>query len=156
MGNLTRDPEVRVTPKGTALCTFGIAVNRTYKNEAGQQVEEVNFFDIECWGKIAEVIGKFFTKGKPIFIQGRLKLDTWDDKATGTKRSKVKVVLEQFQFLGGRNDDYTPSQAAPAQRSAFGTPPPRVQPNIPPAVSQAQDAIRTARDVSEDIDDIPF
>ena len=104
IGNLTRDPDLRVTPKGTAICQFGIAVNRTFKSEDGTTKDEVTFLDVEAWGKQGETIAKYLVKGKPIFIEGRLKLDQWEDKTSGDKRSKVKVVLEQFQFLGGRDD----------------------------------------------------
>ena len=102
LGNLTRDPELRVTPKGTSVCQFGLAVNRQFKDESGQSREEVTFVDLEAWGKQAETIAKFLTKGRPLFVEGRLKFDQWDDKASGQKRSKLKVVLENFQFLGGR------------------------------------------------------
>ncbi len=102
LGNLTRDPELRVTPKGTPVCQFGLAVNRQFKDESGQMREEVTFVDLEAWGKQAETIAKYLTKGRPLFVEGRLKLDQWDDKTSGQKRSKLKVVLENFQFLGGR------------------------------------------------------
>ena len=102
LGNLTRDPEMRVTPKGTAVCQFGLAVNRQFKDESGQMREEVTFVDLESWGKQAETIAKYLTKGRPLFVEGRLKFDQWDDKATGQKRSKLKVVVENFQFIGGR------------------------------------------------------
>jgi len=101
MGNLTRDPELRATPKGTAICQFGLAVNRQFKDESGATKDEVTFIDIEAWGRQAETIAKYCTKGKPLFIEGRLKLDSWEDKTTGQKRSKLKVVLESFQFVGG-------------------------------------------------------
>jgi single-strand DNA-binding protein len=102
IGNLTRDPELRVTPKGTAICQFGLAVNRQFKDESGATRDETTFVDIEAWGKQGETVAKFCTKGKPLFVEGRLKLDTWDDKTTGQKRSKMKIVLENFQFIGGR------------------------------------------------------
>lgn len=102
IGNLTRDPELRVTPKGTAICQFGLAVNRQFKDESGATRDETTFVDIEAWGKQGETVAKYLTKGRPLFVEGRLKLDTWDDKTTGQKRSKMKVVLENFQFLGGR------------------------------------------------------
>lgn len=102
IGNLTRDPELRQTPKGTAVAQFGIAVNRTFRGEDGQSREEVTFVDLEAWGKQAETISKYMTKGRPIFIEGRLKLDQWEDKNGGGKRSKLRVVVENFQFLGSR------------------------------------------------------
>ena len=102
MGNLTRDPEIKYTPKGTAIANFGIAVNRNYSTESGEKREEVTFIDIEAWGRTAEVIGEYFKKGRPIYIEGRLKLDTWDDKQTGQKKSKLRVVADSFEFLGSR------------------------------------------------------
>lgn len=100
MGNLTRDPEVRYTPKGTAIATLGLAVNRVWSTESGEKKEEVTFVDVDVWGKQAETIGQYMAKGRPIFIEGRLKLDQWDDKESGQKRSKLKVVCESFQFIG--------------------------------------------------------
>jgi len=100
MGNLTRDPELRVTPKGTPICQFSLAINRQFKMESGETREEVIFVDVEAWGKQGEAIAKFVTKGRPLFVEGRLKLDQWEDKNTKEKRSKMKVVLEQFEFLG--------------------------------------------------------
>jgi single-strand DNA-binding protein len=104
MGNLTRDPEMRVTPKGTAICQFGLAISRSWKDESGQTREETAFVDIEAWGKQGEIISKYCTKGRPLFVEGRLKFDQWEDKTSGQKRSKLKVVLENFQFIGGRGD----------------------------------------------------
>src|SRR6188768_822193 len=102
MGNLTRDPEIKYTPKGMAIAQFGIAVNRQWSNEAGEKQEEVTFIDVEMFGRKAEVVGEYFKKGKPIYVEGRLKLDSWDDKTSGQKKSKLKVVGETFEFLGGR------------------------------------------------------
>jgi len=104
MGNLTRDPEMRVTPKGTAICQFGLAISRSWKDESGQTREETAFVDIEAWGKQGEIVAKYCTKGRPLFVEGRLKFDQWEDKTTGQKRNKLKVVLENFQFIGGRGD----------------------------------------------------
>lgn len=100
MGNLTRDPELRVTPKGTPICQFALAINRTFKMESGETREEVIYVDIEAWGKQGETIAKYCTKGRPLFVEGRLRLDQWEDKNTKEKRSRMKVVLENFQFLG--------------------------------------------------------
>lgn len=100
IGNLTRDPELRVTPKGTAICTFSLAVNRKFKDESGGEREEVTYVDIEAWGKAGENISKYCTKGRPLFVEGRLRLDQWEDKNTKEKRSRMKVVCENFQFLG--------------------------------------------------------
>ena len=115
MGNLTRDPEVRYTPKGTAIATIGLAVNRVWTTESGEKKEEVTFVDVDVWGRQAETIGQYMSKGRPIFIEGRLKLDQWDDKESGQKRSKMKVVCESFQFLGAPKGNAEFSDAAPSE-----------------------------------------
>lgn len=109
IGNLTRDPELRVLPKGTAIAQFSLAVNRKWRDEAGADREEVTYVDCEAWGKSGENIAKYVTKGKPLFVEGRLRLDQWEDKTTKEKRSRMKVVVDNFQFLGSR-DDATQSQ----------------------------------------------
>lgn len=98
IGNLTRDPELRVTPKGTAICQFGIAVNRQFKDESGATRDETTFVDIEAWGKQGELVSKYLTKGSLAMVEGRLKLDQWEDKTSGQKRSKIKVVLDNVHF----------------------------------------------------------
>ena len=103
MGNLTRDPELRVTPKGTAVCQLGLAVNSVYKDREGNSKEEVTFVDIDVFGRQAEVIAKYMSKGRPLLVEGRLKLDSWESKE-GEKRNKLKVVLENFQFVGARGE----------------------------------------------------
>lgn len=100
VGNLTRDPELRYTPKGTAVAKLGMAINRQWKDDSGEKKEEVTFIDVDAFGKQAETIGQYCKKGKPLLIEGRLKLETWEDKQTNQKRSKLGVVLESFQFLG--------------------------------------------------------
>ncbi len=106
MGNLTRDPELRYTPKGTAVANLGIAVNRKWRNDTGEMQDETTFVDVEAFGKQAETIGQYLKKGRPIMIEGRLRYDQWEDKNSGQKRSKLNVVLENFQFLdSGRSDD---------------------------------------------------
>jgi single-strand DNA-binding protein len=102
LGNCTRDPEIRYTPKGTAVAELGLAVNRVFTAENGEKREEVTFVDVTLWGRQAEVAGEYLKKGRPVFIEGRLQMDTWDDKQTGQKRSKLKVVAEGMQLLGGR------------------------------------------------------
>ncbi len=109
IGNLTRDPEIRYTPKGTAVAEFGLAINRTWTNEGGQKQEEVTFIDITLWSRIAELAQKHLTKGSSVYIEGRLHLESWDDKTTGQKRSKLKVVGESLQFISSRN----PNSQAP-------------------------------------------
>ncbi|HRE05105.1 MAG TPA: single-stranded DNA-binding protein [Opitutaceae bacterium] len=100
IGNLTRDPELRVTPKGTAICQFGLAVNRQFKDDSGATRDETTFVDIEAWGKQGELVSKYLGKGSQCMVEGRLKLDQWEDKASGQKRSRLKVVLDNVQFLG--------------------------------------------------------
>jgi single-strand DNA-binding protein len=106
MGNLTRDPDLRVTPKGISVCQFSLAINSTYRDREGNPKEEVTFVDVDSFGKQADVIAKHMAKGRPLLVEGRLKQDTWEDK-DGGKRSKLKVVLEGFQFVGSpvRSDD---------------------------------------------------
>lgn len=115
MGNLTRDPELRVTPKGTSICQFSLAINRQFKSESGESREEVLFVDVEAWGKQADTVAKYCAKGRPLYVEGRLRLDQWEDKNTHEKRSRMKVVLEQFQFLGGKQDGAAPRNEDPAE-----------------------------------------
>jgi single-strand DNA-binding protein len=103
MGNLTRDPEVRYTPKGSAVADLAIAVNRVYTAENGERREEVTHVDVTLWARTAEIAGQYLKKGSPVFIEGRLQMDTWEDKQTGQKRSKIKVVGEIMQLLGRRD-----------------------------------------------------
>ena len=145
-GNLTRDPELRYTPKGLAISKIGLAVNRTWKNEAGETKEEVTFVDVDSFGRQAEVIAQYFKKGSPILVEGRLRLDQWDDKQTGQKRSKLGVVLEGFSFLdSGRTDSGAPSEA-PRPRSAA----------VPAAASAAPEAAAEPETVPHEEDDVPF
>jgi single-strand DNA-binding protein len=102
MGNLTRDPELRYTPNNTAVCKIGVAVNRRWRDQQGEMREEVTFVDCDAFGKTAETINQYLKKGQPIFIEGRLRLDQWQDKE-GNKRSKLGVVIENFQFIGARD-----------------------------------------------------
>jgi len=104
-GNLTRDPELRYTPKGTAIAKFGLAVNRRRKAETGETKDEVTFVDVEAWDKQAEVIAQYLKKGQPFLVEGRLRLDQWEDKNTHQKQSKLKVVLESFSFLASNRAD---------------------------------------------------
>lgn len=98
-GTLTRDPEVKFTPKGTAVCQASLAINRRWKDDQGNKQEETVFVEVECWGKTASTIGDWCKKGHTIFIEGRLKLDKWTDKETQKERSKLKVVAERFHFV---------------------------------------------------------
>jgi single-strand DNA-binding protein len=145
MGNLTRDPEMRVTPKGTPICQFGLAISRSWKDESGQTREETAFVDIEAWGKQGEIISKYCGKGRPLFVEGRLKFDQWEDKTSGQKRSKLKVVLENFQFIGGRGD----GAAGPAGEAA--EPAAGEAPSAPKGPAKAPAAPKDAVD-----EDVPF
>lgn len=148
MGNLTRDPELRVTPKGTPICQFSLAINRKFKMESGESREEVIYVDIEAWGKQGETIAKYVTKGRPLFVEGRLRLDQWEDKNTKEKRSRMKVVLETFEFLGdGRAGGAGP---APGGESAPGASPERFAPP-PRATGGAKPASQENLD-----EDVPF
>lgn len=129
IGNLTRDPELRTTPKGTAIATFGLAVNRTYRDESGASRDETTFVDIEAWGKQAELVSKYLTKGSPCMIEGRLRLDSWEDKTSGQKRSRLKVVLDNVQFL-----NRAPGNGEPSAPRTTGQPPPASRDDIPEEV----------------------
>lgn len=134
IGNLTRDPELRYLPSGTALCDFGIAVNRNFKTQSGEQKEEVLFVDVTAWAKQAELISEYMQKGRPIFVEGRLKLDQWTNQQ-GQKQSKLRVVMENFQFLdakpGGGGGQGGERRAAPQNRPQA----PGQKPQTPPSQS---------------------
>jgi single-strand DNA-binding protein len=144
-GNLTRDPELRYTPKGLAIAKIGLAINRRWTSETGEQREEVTFVDVDAFGKQAETIAQYLKKGRPILLEGRLKLDQWDDKQTGQKRSKLGVVLENFQFLDSGNRTGAPegavSNPAPANRPPAAAPPPPTVPAGPPAEEPPHDDV---------------
>jgi single-strand DNA-binding protein len=130
-GNLTRDPELRYTPKGTAVARITLAVNRTFTSgEGGEKKEEVSFVDVDIWGRQAEVISQYMKKGRPLLVEGRLKQDTWEDKNTKQKQSKLKVVLESFSFIdsGGRGNE----GAAPARPASPAAPAPEAPDAEPP------------------------
>lgn len=125
IGNLTRDPSVKYTPKGTAVAEIGIAINRKYSVD-GEKREETTFVDVTLFGKTAELAGQYLKKGRPVYIEGRLQLDTWDDKQTGQKRSKLRVVGEELQFLGGNDSGDRQQSSRPAQQK----PKPQVDPDL--------------------------
>ena len=120
IGNLTRDPELRYTPQGTAVASFGLASTRRWRSKAGEDREDTVFVEVSAFARQAEVISEYMSKGRPIFIEGRLKLDQWQDKETGGKRSKLTVVVENFQFLGGPQGqgDSTGSRRQAAPKAA--------------------------------------
>ena len=142
IGNLTRDPELRTTPKGTAICQFGIAVNRQFKDESGATRDETTFVDVEAWGKQGELVSKYLSKGSPAMVEGRLKLDQWEDKTSGQKRSKLKVVLDNVQFLSSRQGAGAPAGAPgsgdEADGPAFSSPPKASRP-APAAAKEGAD-----------------
>ncbi|MEI6712761.1 MAG: single-stranded DNA-binding protein [Verrucomicrobiota bacterium] len=148
MGNLTRDPEIKYTPKGTAVADIGLAVNRVYSSDQGERREETTFVDVELWGRQAEIAGEYLKKGRPVYIEGRLKLDTWDDKQTGQKRSKMRVVGETLQLLGGREGG-----AAGGDREDGGG---RPQMQSRPPQRQAVARKPVDPDLDVDGDDVPF
>ena len=135
LGNLTRDPEIRYTPKGTAVTELGMAVNRVYTAENGEKREETTFVDVTLWGRTAEIAGEYLKKGRPVFIEGRLQLDTWDDKTSGQKRSKLKVVGEGLQLIGSRPAGSAggggDEEGSSAARPSKSTPPPKAAPSEP-------------------------
>ena len=134
-GNLTRDPELRYTPKGTAVARLGIACNRKWKSETGELKEEVTFVDVDAFGKQAETIGQYLKKGRPILIEGRLRYDTWEDKQSGQKKSKLGVVLESFQFLdsgGGRAEGAPDAPRSRAGAGSTASAPPPADGDVPP------------------------
>ena len=143
IGNLTRDPELRVTPKGTAICQFGLAVNRQFKDESGALRDETTFVDIEAWGKQGELVAKYLSKGSLAMVEGRLKLDQWEDKTSGQKRSKLKVVLDNVQFLSSRGSGGGGGGAPVSDEGGEGggsVPPPRAA-GKPPAVGNIDEDV---------------
>jgi single-strand DNA-binding protein len=135
LGNLTRDPEVRYTPKGTAVTELGMAVNRVYTADNGEKREETTFVDVTLWGRTAEIAGEYLKKGRPVLIEGRLQLDSWDDKQSGQKRTKLKVVGEGLQLIGSRpggggGGGDEESSGAP-RSSSKSAPPPKAAPSEP-------------------------
>tara|TARA_R110002111_G_scaffold187022_1_gene252720 strand:- start:974 stop:1450 length:477 start_codon:yes stop_codon:yes gene_type:complete len=106
MGNLTRDPELRYTPNNTAVANLGMAINRTWFNkQTNEKQDETTFVDLEAWGRTAEVLNQYLKKGRPLYVEGRLKLDQWQDKESGGNRSKLKIVIESFEFLDSRGGE---------------------------------------------------
>ena len=142
IGNVTRDPEVKFTPKGSAVADVGLAINRNYTLDNGEKREETIFVDVELWGRLAEIAGEYAKKGRPIYIEGRLRMDTWEDKTSGQKRSRMKVVGENLQLLGGRpsgasgEEEGGAHQESRPQRTSRPTPPQQ-----PPRSSEPDDDI---------------
>jgi single-strand DNA-binding protein len=150
MGNLTRDPDLKYTPKGTAIVEIGLALNRVWKTDGGEKREEVTFVDVTFYGRNAEIIGEYCQKGDPLHVEGRLSLDQWEDKQTGQRRAKMKVIGEALQLLGQRReggnsrpDPKTSSRPPSGSRTNHPAPPQRQKPEPEPAFDP-------------DADDIPF
>jgi single-strand DNA-binding protein len=143
IGNLTRDPELKYTPKGTAVARLGLAVNRRWRSESGEEKEETTFVDIDAFGRQAEVLAQYLKKGRPLFVEGRLRLDTWEDKNTRQKRSQLRVVLEGFSFLDSGNRADAPANGNASRPSAAPA-------AVPPAPPPPEDAPPL------DDDDVPF
>jgi single-strand DNA-binding protein len=144
IGNLTRDPDVRYTPKGTAVADIGLAINRVFTGEDGEKREEVTYVDVVLWSRLAEIAEQYLRKGRPVFIEGRLQLDSWDDKQTGQKRSRLRVVAENLQLLGSRGEgEAGGTGGAPAPRRSAPAPAPKPNPPRDP-------------DLDTEPDDIPF
>ncbi|KAF0093612.1 MAG: single-strand DNA-binding protein [Puniceicoccaceae bacterium 5H] len=151
MGNLTRDPEKRVTPNGLTIVKLGMAINRNFKTQDGQQREETTFVDIDAFGRQAEVIAQYCSKGRGLFVEGRLKLDQWQDQQ-GNNRNKLTVVLENFQFVGGRGDDAPSSSGGGGYQDDYNQ-------SSAPSRSQAPRRSQPAQSstpVDEFEDDVPF
>ena len=126
IGNVTRDVEVKTTPRGSAVTGITLAVNRNYKTDSGEKREEVTFVDVELWGRVAEIAGEYVKRGNPLYVEGRLKQDSWEDKDSGQKRTKLKVVAENIQLLGARQGaaKATPlpsSEAAAPEKNLYGS-----------------------------------
>jgi len=147
MGNLTRDPELRYLQSGQAVVKIGLAVNRKYRNRNTQEmVEETTFVDVEGWGQQAETFSKYMSKGRPVFIEGRLRLDSWEGK-DGQKRNKLVVVMENFQFLGGGGE--RGERAPRPERASQGHP---AKPSAQAGAGQVADG----GGEDYDFEDIPF
>jgi single-strand DNA-binding protein len=157
IGNLCRDPEVRYTAKGLAVTEIDLAINRSYSGEDGQKHEEVTFVNCVVWGRLAEVAQQYLKKGSPVCLTGRLQTDTWEDKQSGQKRSRLRVVGENIQLLGRREGtEAAPSAPAPPASSRPTAP---VSPTTPPRTTPREHAgvaaFKPALDIDLDVDE-PF
>jgi len=141
MGNLTRDPELRAIPSGQNVCSFSLAVNRTWKNASGEQQEAVDYIDCNIWGKPAEIINQYMKKGSGILVSGRLQQRSWEQE--GQKRSKVEVVVEDFNFVGGPNEGGSGSSSASNSSASKST-------------AKSESVVEDLGDEPINLDDIPF
>ncbi len=160
MGNLTRDPELRYTPNNTAVANIGLAINRTWRNQQGEKQEDTTFVDCEAWGRTAEVLNQYLRKGRPVYVEGRLRLDQWQDKE-GNNRSKLKVVVETFQFIdsrGGGDDEGGGGPPAGQQSNSHRNDRRDSGPSEPPPSRQASYSSAPADEPHHPVqeEDIPF
>ncbi len=163
MGNITRDIELRATPKGTSVADIGLACNRVRMGDDGQKIEEVTFVDVTLWGRTAETASQYLSKGRPVLIEGRLHMDSWTDKETGKQRTKLKVVGEQMHFVdsapnsGGGNNNNGGQQQRQQQNQPMQNSPQQSQPQqqqqAPP---QGGSPASNMPDFQDEDDDIPF
>ena len=130
-GNLTRDPELRNTPSGSSVCGFTVAVNRVFKDANGEQREDVSFIDCSAWGKLGEMISQYAKKGSGVLVSGRLDQRSWEDKNGGGKRSRVEIVVEDFNFIGSANRDGSSSSYSSNSGNAQATPDSAMPDDIP-------------------------
>ena len=156
IGNLTRDIELKYTPKGSAIAELGLAINRKYKTDSGELKEETTFVDVTLWGRQAEIAKEYLSKGKPVYIEGRLQLDTWDDKQTGQKRSKLKVTGEAMQLLGSRGDGGGGGGGYSGPSDDYDQRGPRPQPPRSGGSGPGAKPKPAPSSIQEDEDDIPF
>ncbi|MCC8021552.1 MAG: single-stranded DNA-binding protein [Akkermansia sp.] len=147
MGNLVADPEVRTTPKGTQVCELRMAINRFIGGD-GERREETTFLDVTCWGRTAEIAGQYLSKGRAVFIEGRIQMDVWDDKTTGQKRSRLRIVAENLQMLGSPRDAASSASRNGVSQGGYGG-----APYAQPQRSAPQPQAPPAEDFD---DDIPF
>lgn len=157
-GNLTRDPELRTTPNGATVCSFTVAVNRTYKDSSGTNQESVSFIDCSAWSKPGEIINQYAKKGTGILVSGRLEQRSWEDKTTGQKRSRVEIIVEEFNFLGGADANGAGSYAAGA---SYGAAPAADTASAAPADGAPADGAEVIpqdvpADGKVDLKDVPF
>lgn len=140
-GNLTRDPELRTTANGSTVCGFSVAVNRVYKDSSGEQKEDVSYIDCSAWGRLGEMINQYAKKGSGVLVSGRLDQRSWEDKTDGKKRSRVEIVVEDFNFVGAPRGD--------GSSSGFGS-------NVSSVQDTASDIPDDVPEEEIDLSDVPF
>ncbi len=145
MGNLTRDPESRTTPNGQSVTSFGLAINRTWRGADGEQHENVSYIDCVAWGKTGEIIAQYVQKGRALLVSGRLEQRSWDDKESGQKRSKVEVIVEDFNFVGGGQGERGGSAPSGGDSSSSGS-----------SSRKKDEVVEDIGDEPINLDDIPF